>query len=82
MLMDILEHNACEKAMRTRFTFENEDDIKIRVNEINTKIKQSPWRIPYPLDPTFYIRSLSRFNILGNGKSVPTNFDFTCRPYS
>ena len=39
MLMDILEHNACEKAMRTRFTFENEDDIKIRVNEINTRIE-------------------------------------------
>lgn len=39
MLMDILEQNACEKAMRTRFTFEHEDNIKIKVNEINTRIK-------------------------------------------
>ena len=63
MLMDILEHNAYEKAMgigftKEGFTFKNKDNIKIRVQEINTKINQSPWLIPYPLDPTFYIYSL------------------------
>jgi hypothetical protein len=82
MLMEILELNACEKAMRVKFSFENEDNIMMRVKDINIKIRQSPWRIPYPLDPSFYIRSLSKFNILGNGKSIPTNFDFCCRPFS
>ncbi len=80
--MDILERNACEKAKRMRFTFEEEKNVALQVKEINAKIKQSPCRIPYPLDTSFYIKSMDKFNIVGNGKSVPTNFDFWCRPYS